>query len=560
MRRRQFRVLYRQFLFRLVDVEILSAHGDSYQLMGRVAALLGFLSMILAMGAILFDPTRLTAEALQSARWAAEHRLIAMTMLIAGMVAVLSWDGIYPDRRDVLVIAPLPVHPGTIFLAKLAASGTVLAVAVAGINVFTGFSWPFVLIAESSGWFGWLRSLTAYWLTMALAAGFVFVAVLAIQGMLAQALPYRYFVRVSSFLQLAAFAAWVSLYLLQPSLSTPAALALAEGRGVLAWLPAYWFLGLFQDLNGSPDPAMAILARRAWIAIASATAAAALAFLVSYYRTVRKIVEEPDIAPGYGLIQWSPILGKPLRTAVLLFTVRTLFRSRQHRLLLAFYLGFALAITVAYLKTPLALRQLSAGTEVNVPAMVSTIVVLCAAIVGTRVVFDLPLMLRANWIFRVTESHGPDAYQSAVRCSLLTIAALPVCAVSTIAFAYVWPWPPVIGHAVVLLLLSLILVELCLHGFHKLPFTCSYLPGKSNIQIAFGLSVMGLMAVTHSVATIERRALQDPARFAVMFAVLGLALAVARWRVTPAAQVQFDDEPPAALCGLNLSKDGVPIR
>ena len=42
----QFRVLYREFLFRMVDLELLSSQGDMSKLLGQFAALLLFLSML----------------------------------------------------------------------------------------------------------------------------------------------------------------------------------------------------------------------------------------------------------------------------------------------------------------------------------------------------------------------------------------------------------------------------------------------------------------------------------------------------------------------------------
>ena len=50
MNRVQFRVLYREFLFRIVDLELLSAHaeGDSRTLLGQFASLLVFCSVVLA--------------------------------------------------------------------------------------------------------------------------------------------------------------------------------------------------------------------------------------------------------------------------------------------------------------------------------------------------------------------------------------------------------------------------------------------------------------------------------------------------------------------------------
>ena len=56
MTKLQFRVLYREFLFRMVDLELLSAHalGDSNRLLGQFAALLIFFSLILSAPALSF--------------------------------------------------------------------------------------------------------------------------------------------------------------------------------------------------------------------------------------------------------------------------------------------------------------------------------------------------------------------------------------------------------------------------------------------------------------------------------------------------------------------------
>jgi len=112
MAKRQFRVLYREFLFRMVDLEVLSAHalGDANKLLGQFAALLVFISMLLSMAAFGFAGSHMAPPARFAFTLVIEHFLIATTMLVVGLFAVLSWDSTCPDRRDVLVLAPLPVR------------------------------------------------------------------------------------------------------------------------------------------------------------------------------------------------------------------------------------------------------------------------------------------------------------------------------------------------------------------------------------------------------------------------------------------------------------------
>src|SRR6185295_2511112 len=124
MRKRQFRVLYRDFLFRIVDREMLStyAKGDASQLLLQIIALLAFLGVIFCIPALGIDFIAATpAQVRLMFAWSIEHFLIATTMLVVGVFAVLSWDSMFPGHRDVLVLAPLPIRAHTILLAKAAA-------------------------------------------------------------------------------------------------------------------------------------------------------------------------------------------------------------------------------------------------------------------------------------------------------------------------------------------------------------------------------------------------------------------------------------------------------
>ncbi len=396
---------------------------------------------------------------------------------------------------------------------------------------------------------------------MLTAGGFISCFVLGLQGLAAQLLPRRWFLRVSSLLQLAAFCLFVSGYLLQPIPVTPGAILAAQNHGPLYWSPSYWFLGLFQQLSGSP--ALAPLARRAWLGLAICVSLTATAYVLSYFRTLRKIAEEPDIVPSSRGLNWLPRFGSPLATAVTQFSIRTLLRSRRHRMILAFYWGIAFAFVIFIAKSPGVRRQMGGGDDVwhqpNVPLLVASVLVLCSAIVGIRVVASMPLELRANWIFQVTPVPGGPRSLAAVRRALYLLGLAPVWFASAALFLWLWPWPFAAGHLAVLGLLGIALTELCLSGFRKIPFTCSYLPGKSQANMA----VLGYLALVFLVvkgAEVERRALDDPATFVKMVVVLGVLAAFARWRSSRSleSELRFEEEPTPVIFAVDLHRDGVP--
>ena len=344
----------------MIDIELFAARGEVQTLLTQFAAMLGAFSFILA---IYLTPRYATsplphAKLLRLA-WLDEEFLIGTTMAVGGLLTLLAWNAVLPDRRDSLVLGPLPVRIRTLCQAKAAALFTSLGVSVFAINAFTGLAYP-VAIAAQPGFFGFLRCLAAYWITMAAAGVFVCCALLALQGVAAQVFSYRLFQRVSSFLQLAAFFANSGGLLPQAaaghaSRGSPR----LQNRRWLEWLPTYWFLGLFQELDGPLHPVFAPLAARALWGLLAVMMVAAVTYVLAYRGGLRRIVEQPDIAAGDRSKPPSRLitalaarfLPKPLDRAIVLFAARTIARSRQHRLILAAYGGIALAIGLAYLKS-----------------------------------------------------------------------------------------------------------------------------------------------------------------------------------------------------------------
>ena len=59
-------------------------------------------------------------------------------------------------------------------------------------------------------------------------------------------------------------------------------------------------------------------------------------------------------------------------------------------------------------------------------------------------------------------------------------------------------------------LLGSTLVDVYLYGTRKIPFTCSYLPGKSTFQAMFWVSLLFLFLLTAVFGLFERQALDFP--------------------------------------------------
>jgi predicted permease len=569
--RRQFRVLYRDFLSRIVDLELLSNGGDMRALLGQFAALLGALGFVFA---VLFVPRYATSTlphaTLMKLVWVDEEFLIGTTMAIAGLFAVLAWNVVQPDRREALVLGLLPVRIRTIALAKFAAVATALGIAVVALNLFTGLAYPLIVAPPEAGALGALRCLGAYWFVLMLSGALVWGGLLALQGLLALVLSYRVFLRLSGWMQLAAFFATVGMYFLKPPFRNHAA---------GSWLPSYWFFALFQKLTGAAEPAFASLADRAIWSLAIVIATATGAFALCYARNMRRIIEQPEIAPAdrsrpsaqLAAFCAARFLPRAIDRAILLFTARGMARSRHHRLMLAAYGGVGLAISMAYARDllystgsffdPLGIPTGSRWNVPNVPILAATLVLLFFAVVGARAVFTLPIALPANWIFRLTAVHSPAAYFAAVRKTLTSVAVAPALLIAATLLFAIWPAAGAIMHLAILALTALLLVELSLYRFRKLPFACSYLPGKANINVKLGIYLVVLLTVGDQLTHLELWAIHRTARLAVLFAILAAAALWARRRTvrfaaSPDNEIQFEDLPADQLEVIDLHRDG----
>ncbi len=531
----EFRVLYRQFLLRVVDLEALSIEADIPSFLGQFAGILILVTLFQAIGTLLYPPPPTLA-------WHTEQSAISNMMLVVGLISVLTWDNTFPDRRDAMVLGPLPVKPRMILLAKIAASAALLGLAVVCLNFASSVAWSLVF-AASRGIMAFLRFLTAYWFTVGAASTFLYCSVLALQGLTAFLLPRRLFLRLSVVLQLAAFGLFPSVYFLAPSIESTAGLAAIRNQPLFAASPVVWFFALFNQCNGTlPDDAL-WLAHRAWIGLGCAVFGAITSLFVCYLHTMRKTVEEPDLVPAGRGFHFTPHLGSSLQTAVLLFILRSLRRSRQHRVILAFFLAIVAACALSLVHQA---PRIGSTTQISTDFAIMTILMMVFAVLGFRAVFPLPISLTANWVLRITQLRPSEDYIAAVRRSLFVLAVVPVWV--TVALLSL-PYRPLFetgGHLAILLLLGSILADLALIGFHKIPFTCSHFPGKSNFQFLFWGAFAGVMLMVLFALNVEFPALHHPGQFALLLVVLAAAAAGLRIfnRQRARSAILYFEEPP----------------
>ncbi len=537
----QFRRLLRGFSYRFLDNEFTSAEGDTAQTTVHAVALLGALSVSLSMFFVykyaMYISAALNGAGREAASWPDKQFLISLAMSVIGLAVVVTWDALFPDRRDCLTLSSLPVRARTIFAAKICSVLVVFGVITVSLNLATTLLLP-TLLTLTTGTAGFFRYAFAHVVAIFSASTFVFASLLSIQGLLINVLSFRLYKSVSTWVQLAALFAILCMFFLTPNVAYPPLLADPRNHLVIRLAPAFWFLGLYQELLGSSLPEVHKLASLARAGLGVSVLVAVAAYSVGYNRYFRKTVEEADtVTSGRRsrasfASRWIDrfLLSNPIERAVFHFGARTMARNRKHRLLLTIYAGLGLSYVFHgaswVIRTPhLGRARLFEPGISSVPLILAFFVLF-----GMRMLFTIPVELRSNWIFQLTENGRPAEYLAGVRKLMILAGIVPPVLCLFPVYGYLWGWVYALRHVVLVVLILLVVLEYLVADFPKIPFTCSFLPGKANLKATVGIYVTVFVVFALIISAVELALVRSEAGYWKGVLAIGLVLGYRAWR------------------------------
>jgi hypothetical protein len=446
-----------------------------------------------------------------------KYLLLALTMVVTGIVAVLKWDSLFPDRLDSANLSPLPVPARRIFAAKFIALMLFVGLFVVALNAVSTFLFPLVVLGEQGNFRLWLRFVLAHAIVTAAGSYFMFFLFFALVGLLMLVLPARPFRQISTALQIVFVISLLIVFFATPEIGALLSRGSAGVHSWLNWLPTVWFLGLYQQLLGRADAGFDALAIRAAQGLAAVVVASLGFYAASYGRYYRRIPEAVELAAAArGAIQgvvaplFSPLAFEksPVR-ACFKFGMKTLVRSPLHRFLLAGCVGFGVAIAiedVAVLSTAAAKSapHLPAATLLSLPLVIAFFL-----ISGLRFIFNLPAELPANWAFQLTVNSQHSPARRSAKILMLAFLA-PVILATAVVYSALWGTWLGLAHAAFVLLVSLILADGLLVSYRKIPFTCSYSAGKHNPGMVLAAYLFAFLFFSSGLAHLEHWALSWP--------------------------------------------------
>jgi hypothetical protein len=500
--------------------------------------------------------------------WQEKSYVFTLMMIIFGLVTLLEWDVLFPDRQDFLNLIPLPVRLRTVFLAKLGSFFLFIGLFSVAMNSGAAVLFAIYLAPWRSDrnllFFGW--HILSHLISAFAACFFVFFACVFLHFILMAVLPDRVYRRISLAVRVVLVGGFIFLllaFLLEPKILDKSFLSLAKfkeaGDPLLVRFPPFWFVGLYERLLGTTDPVFAAQTRAAVLALLLSLGGFAAASGLSYYRHVRKTLESEKKRRGVlpGLREaWSGFLGRTVlrsheERAVYGFFTRTVRSGPKQRIALAYYTAVGAGVLALYIVSARgAFRDLS---PTNAGLLVQPLFLSFVIVAGFRSLVNIPAWPAANWIFEVTETGRTRLYSSGLKKAVFLRWLLPFSGLVFGFHLFIWKFWPALEHAVFVLVVSSLGLEAFFFRFRKVPFACSTVPGKTKFHTRLIPIVGGSFVFFSLMSVIERALLRTPGILPVFLAAAAgcwLAIRLANVRFYREASLVFEEQPEPALLTL----------
>jgi hypothetical protein len=415
-----------------------------------------------------------------------EYFFVVLSMTITGLVMVMRWNRLFPDRRDFANLAALPIPIRQVFLANFTALLGLAVVFAIDVNAVSSFFFPAFVTMSDGRLAAFARVASGHLAAVFSANLFSFFGVFALVGLLTLLLPARWLRPVSVCVRivlavglLAEFFSNLFLQLFLGRLPTHA-------DAYVKLLPSFWFLGIYETVVGIAKPLMVEVAHWALIALLSSIVVTLGAYALCYRRHFLRLAESFDNLAGSRHGAWLKmpewlkrfLFRTGFEEACILFALRTLTRSERHVMFLGGYLGVGLILVA----------EAAEGDGRQLPLLLAFFL-----ISGLRLAFDIPASPAANWAFQFWANDIAPS-PNAVARRLMMMLILP------------WQLLPVGSFAAVPLNLAFAVlgIDLVLVDFQRVPFTYHVQPDSRKMIMRFVLALLGFVTLAPFLAWVER--------------------------------------------------------
>jgi hypothetical protein len=561
---RQYYILTRHFFLRLFKNDLVDFED---QMKERVIGILAILAVFSGLISYVFlAKYEFTPDQGQSA--VEKMLFITFLMLVMGLVAILEWEVMFPDKRDYANLNPLPIKIRTILFAKFTSLLLFVGLFALSLNILSSVFFVLLLPQwRSASVFFFFGHALVHFLIMFLACFFGFFLYIVLLGVFQILLGLRTFVRVSTYLrsllliiQLFLILTYLRIlvYGLDNLIPSEQLRSYPRLGQYFDYFPPFWFTDLYETALGNPGLPFHGRYRFALIGLAVMALVFALTMGFSYGRSLRRVdtghkMRLRTVRRFLEAAFNNLFLRNSTQRAIFHFYRKTIKSSMFHRMRLATYVACGMAL-VPFLIT---MRAVQKGKllSINLTIVIIPLVLSFALLLGLRSVISVPVSLEANWVFRMTERPKILSYFTGLRKAILLMKLGPLFVLVFTIYAVLWDPRTSLFHSFYGLAVSIIVMEIIFIRYMKIPFACSYLPGNEKIQIYWLPYILGFLAYVNIAGWIELQLLRSPSGFIYFYGACLISIAGIRaYQVLflyKRNKIQFEEEPEPLMISLD---------
>ncbi len=379
-------------------------------------------------------------------------------------------------------------------------------------------------------------------------------------------LPPRAFRRFSAYIRGIVVVYLVAL--LCTTFAVPNSLRLTKGPAP-SWtflMPSCWFLGLCQSLRGRAGPVLAELSKLALPGVGTVVGVALCAYAVSYQRHFVRIGEIADTvasvrSPGtsrLGLLLDRFVLRTPFQKGGYRFICKTLLRSEAHRLVITAISGLSLVLASQALMDAFQSVKSWRDAALLPDALSIPFILSFLMIVGLRLVFEIPADLRSNWIFQLMLDRDTEECEPLARKVILILLLPWLLALTFFLYLYVQGWVIACLHTLLVATWALLLTNIVLIRFRKLPFTCTLPLFKQHSFVTLLSVCFGFLLYSVHTPDFEASALPNPLQMIGLAPVVAVAWYIPHHLAKSAIDIErkliFEESPTQTIQALRLGE------
>ncbi len=473
--------------------------------------------------------------------WVEKCYFIFFLMVLMGLIAVLEWDAVFLDSRDYSNLLPLPVKIRNLFSAKFASLCFFIFMFYLVVNsLSTILFWFYLAQWQSPSIFYGLRFMLVHWISAFAASFFVFFIFGFFMGALICIFGYKIFNQISAFLRpvLIVFFVFMLVFFIAESVGNFLLFSefqqFKESNSLFLYLfPPMWFTGLYEVLAGNKDSLFQALSVFAVFAFILPPLAFYLTGTLGYGRYMMKMQEAKKKTlhlvklKKFLLRLFNRVFLKSnVQRAVFYFFGKILKKSILHKMRLATYLAASIAVILVILVSSAGIVQTL--SSVNTAFLSIPLILSFFLLVGIRVIVNIPITVEANWIFRMTETKDIKDYFTGLKKGIFFFVLFPLFILLFLFYSFLWNWQIAFFHCLYGILVSLLLMEVLFYNYRKIPFACSYLPGKGKLHIFWILYLISFLIYAFLLSFIEYKILNSPLYLFISYGVVLILIAAVR--------------------------------